>query len=267
MQKHLNGPQIVQGDLHCLLAPEPDARFFYYLLGTKSTSTLETGAYQHDLTPVDALTKSFTSRIGPEKFERIIPGCLVNQMQIEMIAGDPTIVWAASILGCTETKGTIGSPTFSSLDEFMWHQGTLSIGGSARTYIKALRVRIANNMSLDRMYAIKATDGDKLSRIEVGEMVVDGTLDLYFEDSTEYDRFLGTTDFPINAKFEGPLVGATKKYTFEIDIPKSIYPQDTTPHIERREPFRINAPFRAMYDTSSGYIVKVRFVNGESTIP
>jgi len=265
-RKISNAP-IIQGDINCALVPEPDADIFFYLLGTNTKTNPESGVYQHDLTPADALTKSFTTRLGVEAFERVIAGCVVNQIRVDMIAKDPMLVWTASLLACSEAKATLGTATYSSLPEFKWHQGTITYNGGASTKVHAMQLRMNNNLNPDRMYAIKATDGDKFSRIDVGEMVVEGILDLYFSDSTEYDLFLAETEFAINAKFEGALCGATKKYTFEVDLPLCVHPTDTTPHINRQTPFRINAPFKAMYKTASGYIVKVRFINMESTCP
>lgn len=268
VMKHLGGAKIVRGDVIAALAPEPDARLFYYFLGTDTPSTLETGVYQHLMTPADSLTKSFTSRVGADILERVIPGCLINQLKVDMIASEPTVVWTASMLGATETKDTIQtSPTFSATSEFQWHQGTITIASGAKTYCRSLSLTMDNGMNLERMYVIKATKGDQIGRIEVGEFVVTGSLDMGVDDATEYDRFLAGADFALNAKFEGVLAGATQKFTFEIDLPQIIYNKDAVPHIEKRLPLKINAPFKAMYNTSAGYIASIKFINNEATLP
>ncbi|MEM2982820.1 MAG: phage tail tube protein [Candidatus Bathyarchaeia archaeon] len=259
--KKLTGPVIVRGDVMMLLASEPDAKFFYWSLGSKSTEQLATGVYQHTITPADTI-KSFTARVGAEQFERVIPGCVADALTVEAVAGEIATT-TISVVGVNESKTTIGSPSFGTVKELGFNEATVSIGGTSKTYVRAFRLRVNNNLAVDRMYALGS---QTMNRIEVGRRVVDGSLDLQFADSSEYDRFLAGNDFALNIKFEGATISGGYKHTVEIDLPKVIYTSDTAPLLTRREPIRITAPFRAMYDSTSGYDVAVKVTNTESSI-
>jgi hypothetical protein len=260
--KKLTGPIIVRGDVVMLLAPEPDARFFYWGLGSKSTEQLATGVYQHTVTPTDTI-KSFTARVGAEQFERVIAGCLIDTLTVEAVAGEIATT-TLSLVGASETKTNIGSPVFGTVRELNFNEATVSIGASTVSYVRAFRLRVNNNVAVDRMYALRKSE--EMNRVEVGRRAVDGSLDLQFADSTEYDRFLAGDEFSLNVKFEGETISDTHKYTVEIDLPKITYTSDAAPLITRREPIRITAPFRAMYDSTSGYDVAVKVTNTESSI-
>ncbi|MGQ9543683.1 MAG: phage tail tube protein [Candidatus Bathyarchaeia archaeon] len=259
--KKLTGPIMVRGDINMLLATEPDGRFFYWTLGSKSTSQLETGVYQHLITPADTI-KSFTARVGVEKFERVIAGCLIDMLTVEAVAGEIASL-TLSVIGASESKTSIGSPTFSSRRELNFNEATVKIDDSEVSYVRAFRLRVNNNVTPDRMYALRTSE--KMNRIEVGRRVVEGNLDLQFVDSSEYDRFLAGDEFSLNVKFEGETL-SSYKHTVEIDLPKIVYTSDTAPLITRREPIRITAPFRAMYDSTAGYDVQVKVINSESSI-
>ncbi|MEM3489276.1 MAG: phage tail tube protein, partial [Nitrososphaerota archaeon] len=218
--------------------------------------------YQHTITPADTI-KSFTARVGAEQFERVIAGCMVDTMTIEAVAGEIATT-TLSVIGVNESKTTIGSPSFTTVNELNFNGATVSIGGSGVTYCRAFRLRINNNVTVDRMYALRMSN--QMNRIEIGRRVVDGSLDLQFAGSTEYDRFLAGNDFALNLKIEGDTISGSYKHAVEIDLPKVIYTSDTAPLLTRREPIRITAPFRAMYDSASGYDVAVKVTNTESSI-
>ncbi|MBS7627034.1 hypothetical protein KEJ51_08410 [Candidatus Bathyarchaeota archaeon] len=259
--KKLPGPVIVRGEVVMLLASEPDTKFFYWGLGSKSTEQLATGVYQHTITPADTV-KSFTARVGAEQFERVIPGCIIDTMTVEAVAGE-TATTTLSIVGANESKTTIGTPSFGAVSELNFSGATVTIGSSTASYCRAFRLRVNNNIAIDRMYALGS---QTMKRMEVGRRVVDGSLDLQFADSTEYDRFLAGQDFTLNVKLEGDTISGDYKHTVEIDLPKVIYTSDTAPLLTRRDPIRITAPFRAMFDSTSGYDIAVKVTNTESSI-
>jgi hypothetical protein len=261
----------IEGNIVCGFVAEPDADMFYYLMGAVGAddeTPIHAGVYQHDITPADALTDSFTTRIGVEEYERVIAGCAVTRMQVNMIVREPMLSWTASLLACSEDKADLGEPDFGAVGEFQWHQGTIKIADTPNTNVRAIRLNMANSMALDRMYAIKATGGNKFSRIDTGEFIVDGLLDMYFTGADEYVRFLGETPYTLNFKFEGATIGATDhKYTLEFVLPSCYTDEDSVPHIDTNAPFRLAVPFKALYDSGDGYIIKTIITNTEDKCP
>ncbi len=260
--KTLSGMPIQSGDINFICAPENLTPYACkWNMGAPTTTLVETGAYQHVFVPKDTI-KSFSCELGVESATRKVAGSLIDVLTVEGIVGRP-IVLTAAIHGKEETKGTIGTPTYSTVADFNFTDAKISIEGAQKDYVRAFRLRLNNNIPIDELFTVGYTG---FQSIEVGQHLADGSLDLLFPDTTEYDRFLAATDFAVQLKAEGALVGATAKYTFQIDIPKAIYLSDTAPHIDRQTPFRLTAPFRAIWSTSDSCDAKITIINALSTI-
>jgi len=259
--RYAPGPFRNSGNIIMHLIPEGITKLFKWTLGDVSSSLVGTSkAYQHVFTESTPL-KSFTARIGANLVEREIAGCFVNSVEL---AGSIDLAMATfSIVGGEETKQSIGSPTWPTyIAPFAFHGGSVSIGGSDKTsQVESVRIRINNNIP-DRW-----TFGSRYeTRSEVGLLVVDGELGLAFDDSDQYDAFLAGTEFALQVKWEGATIEDTYKYTVQIDTPKAVYQTDTVPHIDRREPIKITAPFRAYYKDDTDKTVKITVINTEETV-
>ena len=253
------GPFRNAGDIVMHVIPGGFTKILKWTLG--SVSTVSGAVYTHTFQDADTI-KSFTARIGAEKLERVIAGCFVNTLEIA--CARELVMATIGIIGGQETKGSIATPSFVSEDEvFAFHECSALIAGSDETSeIESLTVRINNNIP-DRW-----TFGSRYEkRAEVGPLVVEGTADFSFQDADQYDRFLAGSEFALTFKAEGSLIGDTsEKYLFQIELPKCKYLSDTVPHIDRREPLKVSAPFRAFYSSSNGYTIKITVKNQESSI-
>jgi len=261
--KKMTGNYLQSGDISFLCAPENLTPYICkWNLGTPATTTPESEVYQHVFKPSSSL-KSASLELGIESMTRKLAGSIVDVLSIEGIVGRP-LVLTASIFAKEESKGSIGTPSYSPVADFNYTDAKIKIGGTLRSYVRAFRLRIGNSIPIDELFTLGYSG---FQSVEVGyPHLVDGTLDLLFPDSTEYDRFLAETEFAIQLKAEGVLCGATQKYTFQVDVPQAIYTSDAAPHIDRQMPLRLRAPFRGEWKTSDSADVIVTMINTLATI-
>jgi len=188
-----------------------------------------------------------------EQTERVLPGCLINQLTLKF-AHDKDIQAVAEVLsGFPETKASIGSPTISSLQALNMQDtnSVLTIGGTTkRNIIYDLELTIKNSIPFDKGDLSGRTFGTK----RVGVREVTGKLSAYFDDTTEYDRFIAGNDFTLVVNARGSLITGSYYYYLELELRKCVYLKDVAPDVKpQTEPLVIDAPFQAFYDTTGGF--------------
>jgi len=245
---------------------EPENGIGWYLkwaLGSVSSAKQgETSAYKHTFKSADDI-KSFTGRIGADTDERVLGGCLLNSLALRFAHGEE-IRGVAEVFAAEEAKGSIGSPTFSALDPFVFSQATVEFADTAKAIVAEGEVRINNRIPFDR----GVLGSRYFPKIRVGKRLVDGRLSLFFDDATEYDRFLAGTEFKLELLTAGPAIGATGyNYTLNLIMTKCVYLRDTAPHIDRRELIVLDAPFQAFYDSTSATEITVELINEKTSYP
>jgi len=245
---------------------EPENGIGWYLkwaLGSVSSAQQGgTSAYKHTFKSADDI-KSFTGRIGADTDERVLGGCLLNSLALRFAHGEE-IRGVAEIFAAEEAKGTIGSPTFSALDPFVFSQATVEFADTSKAIVAEGEVRINNRIPFDR----GVLGSRYYPKIMVGKRLVDGRLSLFFDDATEYDRFLAGTEFKLELLTTGPAIGATGyNYTLNVIMTKCIYLRDTAPHIDRRELIVLDAPFQAFYDSTPATEITVELINEKTSYP
>lgn len=222
----------------------------YGVLG--SVSSLQQGgtsAWKHTFTPADMI-KSWTLRKGVELNELVFPGCLVNQLTLA--TRHPEILKATLELfgvGAAPTAVALNTPTFSTLQPFVYHQCTITLAGSDKSsLVYDASVVINNSIPIDR-----GGHGSKfIPKIHVGDRVVSGKLSTYFAEANQYDTFIAGTEFTLNLKWIGAIIEDSYYYTLELDLPKCVYRSRGAPEIKPiREPLVVDAPFDALYKTNS----------------
>jgi len=184
------GPYRARGNIGDFpLEPENIGELLYAVFGSVSSAQQGgTIAYLHTFLPADTLP-SYTTRLGVEQTERVLPGCLAESLTLKF-SHDKDIMANAEILsGFVETKTSIGTPNISELQalNMMDVNSVLTIGGvSKRNIVYDLEVTIKNNIPFER----GDLSGRTFATKRVGQREVTGKLGIYFDDTTEYDRFI-----------------------------------------------------------------------------
>lgn len=263
------GARAIKGDVLFLVEPENIHSIIKWGLGG-ITTTSNIGppiVYNHDIRPVTGITtsvlKSFSAEIGFGTYARLLVGCLVDKLSFESVLREE-LKCTASLIAASESKlTTLRTPAFSALTPFIFSQGIATIASIDKSaQVKSARVNYNNNLPLDDLYGHGSRD---IARIEMQEAMVDGALEYAHIDAAQYDAMLAGTEFAVNLKWTGasttnPNAGFTN-YTLEIDLPRCVYLKDAVPHPSKKERLQSNAPFRALFSSTSSYIAKIVIVN------
>ena len=254
------------GDIKTYLIPTGITLLLKWGLGKLTSSAQQggTAAYLHTI-DVDDVLKTFTTRIGINLKERIIAACQVSTLEIASSIADGILGLTVGVLGGEETSGTIDTPDYGTLAE---RKPFEVMGASVKlktaeqqSRVEALVVRLNNNIP-DRW----THESRFPKRSTVGKRTIEGTVDLIFNATTEYDDFLAGTPFAIDYKAEGELADDPYKYTFELNLPKCVFQEGTVPHISGRDELRITgAPWKALYDTVTSRDMQIKIINKETT--
>jgi len=225
------------------------------VFGSVNTSNPATGVYQHVFLPEDTLP-SYTLRLGSEQIERVLPGGLVESLTVKFPHNDDLKARAEILSGFIESTASLATPTLSPLQalNMLLYPGTsvLKIGGvSKKNIVYDLEVTIKNNIPFDR----GDLSGRTFSKKRYGQREVTGKVSAYFDDTTEYDRFIAGEEFKVEVRAHGPVfVDPTWNYVMGFDLEKCVYLRDVSPDIAAiNEPLVVDAPFKAFYNPSVGY--------------
>lgn len=183
-----------------------------------------TSAYKHTFQPQLSLTYLTAQlKYGTANVAEEIDSLALTEFSLE---------WAFEILtasfeglGKKSAKVTPASATFSNLNPFLFHQATVTLGGS-QVGVRSGRVSFTN--------AVDEDDYESGSRYragaEPGKLAGEVELELYFTDLSMVQKFWGSASatepqdtpatYACNIKFEGTVIEDPYKYTVEVDIPK-----------------------------------------------
>jgi len=258
----LKGPIRVEGSLDMYVRPDNIGEVLLAALGSVNTSqpdaTNAPSVYLHEFTPADSLP-SYTIHVVSEVTGRKFLGCVVRRLELTVAAGAELLGASLDVVGKEEQALTPGTPSFSTLPFFSFADLVEFLVGGSAVSIKALSVRIENDL-VDDFYRL----GDrKLPEIPVRGLTVEGSFDVKFEDRTHLDRFLNAEETSIKATFRGPEIEAGYYNELIIDLPRVVY-TTAGANIDRREVMVEGVEFRALYDETAGYIVKISLQNAVS---
>jgi len=231
----------------------------YGAFGSISTANQTTGVYRHTFTPAETLP-SLTVRLGVEQTQRILPGCLVNTLKLHFPNNDSVQANAEILSGIIESKAAIGTPTPSNVQaiNMCGSECGMTIGGvTKRDVVFDLEFTLENKIPFER----GALDGRTFSKKRYGDRTIKGKLSAYFDDTTEYDRFMAGTEFSIMIHTSGPLIIDPYYHYLEIEMRKCVYLKDVAPGVEpQSEPLVVDAPIQAFHDTTGGFNAEAKAV-------
>jgi hypothetical protein len=245
------GPYRARGTIGVFPA-EPEGilgDLLYGVFGAYSPVNLYAGVYRHYFACADTLP-SFTTRIGVELTQRVLPGSLVESVTVRFPHDNDIQVSAEILSGFVETKDTIASPTISTLQALNMQlaASTLTIAtANKRSLVYDLEITIKNNIPFER----GDLSGRTFATKRYGQREVTGKLSMYFDDTTEYDRFIAGNEFVLHVSADGPIIASTYPYSLLFELQKCTYLQGAVPAVKpQSEPLVIDAPFKAFYETA-----------------
>jgi hypothetical protein len=213
--------------------------FLKWALG-KYVFTEGEGTNTHELYPTeDLVLPSYTVRLGKDNFEHIFRGCVANGLEIKI--EDNFIFATLDNIGARDTKGTlkeIAELILFNENNLSFIDASLALGESVNynCKIKGMTISITNGASAGPGKGIGSRHP---CRIPVGARNIDIKGNLWFEDSTEYEKFWGASNGVSagGSTTEAMVVtiDAGADGSMELKFPKLMYSDLKTPPSGRAE--------------------------------
>jgi len=231
-------PDVVRitGDIGMELFQQQTGLLFEHMLGSITSSTAG-GVATHTATPGSLDGKSLTIQVGkPGTAGTVHPftyaGVKIQSWELAIETGE-IVTLGLTCYGKSETTGvTLATASYpSDIRPFRYDQGGVSISATSFC-VRALTLQGENPMDTERFCIGTSTVDEPL---ENDTRNYSGTATLEFRDLTMYQRFLGTTEYPVvltlsasataqtiitmNARFDGASPNVTDKGLVMIETP------------------------------------------------
>lgn len=248
--------------------PENFGEILQALFGADSkTGPTDTTAYTHTFMRQQvAQLPTYTWWFDKKPKYQLIAGAMCDKMDIAVKAKGLVEVdtdWVATVYD--DTDGVTESTSFSTLKPFTFAQTVVKVDGSTVSGYDNLKVSMKNMVKADHTL----TNSIYPQKIYAEGFDVQIEADLFFEDTTQYQKFLAGTTAHFNVAFtSGQLVvgAASTFYSLTLDLPLVYY--KTAPiYIPANGPLKIPFTGLAQYNFagSPAYTIQATLVNGVST--
>ncbi len=236
--------------------------------GCTSAQQAATTTYKHTFKPTNNGPRSYTLEMGSDVTDgaRKYTSALFKKIELTAAAGE-LMQAAIDVMAKSVTLEALDSPSFSSLEPFVFHDQYVSIAGAEDADVEAIKIVIENGWA-DRFALHSRTPVGK----SIEDFKVSGTLDLNFDSLANYKRFLGSasstspesqsyTSHALNLMTDGPATGdAAYVYEFNVLMPECYFDTNKA-NLDKRSRMVQNLPFHAQYNASAAYIVAVELQN------
>lgn len=238
----------------------------HHLFGNiSSTGPTDVTAFTHVFTLADALQVGITVQVNrdviaaAEKGFQYV-GCRVNSATFSLET-DGFLGLSLDLIAKDEaTNVAMSAGTFP--DDFITFDQLTSFKINAvdeKAKIKSVELTIGNGLDGDRR---SIGDHNILEALPGDHREITGTIEMWFEDQTEYDDFIAGTERAIEILLEGAIIaGSTTKRSLKIEIPRVVFTGET-PNVDTAGALSQTLAFEAIYDkTNSKDAVTVTLIN------
>jgi hypothetical protein len=265
------GAERISGGLDVEIQPTDEiGTLLVHTLG-RNTSAGPSGTdnyYVHDIYPSGSLPAGLKFEINRDGKYFRYKGCKVNELSLECAVGDP-LTASFSFLGYNEEYSAVGTTAtgISTLNPLTFDEGVLTIDGTA-TEVQGFSLAINNNLKDDK--------GQLGSRFRAGIprsgfRDVTGTLNMEFDDFTNYRKYVNGTEASLALKFTSDdTILTTDNYALWIECPRIVFTGET-PVVDGPDVVYHDMPFVAFASDSvtedwHRYELRIKLINGDATI-
>lgn len=259
------------GPFKFYLEPENAGLLLKALLGAVTSTLLVTGEYSHVFTPGNTAVYLTSAVItGLTAAQRTYPGTCIKKIKLSLAPGQKCLV-EVDIDAKTINLDTLASPTFSTKDPFVFHQGSAKIATAANADIKAMTIEIEPHWG-EEDYTI----GSRTKRkAPLQGITVKGTMDILFDSKAQLELFLGTaaatepaTIPPTKQQLDlvidtGVVIATVNTYKITISLKECLY-KTSKENVNKQERIIQNLEFEA-YVPASGSITTITLQNSEAS--
>lgn len=209
---------------------------------TDLAAGITNGVTEHSFT----IEKSFPN----VPFYQVFSGVHINTLSLN-IQGNSTITGSFDLLGTGYESGTttIADSTIAASTGNIFNSYDLSIRENGIEIGIGLSLALNINNNLQAAFAL---GDDEAKEVIDGRCIVDGTIQIYFEDATIYDKFKNDTESSIEVDLKDTL-GAVQ---YTIELPRIKYTTADNP-VSDEGPVNVSMAFQALQDATEGHTIKI----------
>lgn len=262
--KATQGPGHVKGKIKVELEPENCGDILMGAFGADAVSGSAGAGYAHLMTRLaNAQLPSYSWWLDRGAAYAQFVGCMVNKLDIEIKAKE-FVTLAAEYVGLAyDATGSSKSPSYSTLHPFRFHQAAINVDSSPVLGYDNLKISVDNKVKAEH-----ALSGSiYTSKIWSEGMRVTISADLYFEDATQYNKFLAGTSAAFNIVITSdqdiPSSTPGTKAKLTLDLPTVLY--TAAPLYGPTGVLKVPFAGVAVYNTGSGYTMAATLLNSRSS--
>jgi hypothetical protein len=187
-------------------------------------------------------------------------GVRVGGMSLNMAKGS-IITGSFKLMGndASVTTTTIGGQTTSTVVLYtgdvratMGDVTGLTIGNTTTSILQSLTMDINNNLRSQTQIGAQAA-----ANIALGKMDLTGSFDMYFQNSTEYKKFLDNTSFALTWAIGAPNVLTAGNQQYIFTLPKCKYESVNVVAGGLDQDIIAKFTYRALYDPTSTHCITI----------
>lgn len=185
----------------------------------------------------------------------LFAGSMLDKLELDLKAKaifEASMDWVGTVYD--DVDGIAEATSFSPLRPFVWANASLKIDGVTKPGYDNLKVSLGNSVKADH-----ALNNSIWPYVAYSEgFTPEISAELFFEDTTQYQKFLAGTTAHLNITLSVVQNGVT--YQIIIDIPNWYY-KSANLYIPSNGPLKIPFTGMAVYNTALGYDVSITLVN------
>lgn len=260
--------------------------FLKAILGTVTTTLVETGVYQQVHTPLTSdPVPSFTIQKGVPPIgggsthAMTMPGCVCKSLELSAKAGDPVEISTDWIGAEVRTNISYATPVYpSDLDILSFVHGAIVLGGTltaptTTALASSTASAAANVMDVKVKIESGVDDGGRalggagaITRKPVlGKLGISGQMTIEYTDNTLRDAALAGTTMALVLTFTHPdLIGATARPVLQVVVPAIVF-EPKIPQASDGKAISVAFDFTGLDDETSAAPIWVVYRSADTT--
>ena len=215
-------------------------------------------AFKHTLTRAATIQKpSYTFFV--DRGMGVLKYNLGTVRKIALKSGvDNLIEMDTDLLFKTEASGSIGSPSYPTQRYLGFQAVDFKIAGSSNTDVKDWSINIDNKA---KGLPVLNASQDISDIVAPDRLTIDGGFTIYFENTTERDKFIANTSVALRMLCAGDVINGSSKWTVDINIYNARY--KAFPYGEDQGLLAAKTTFEGFYSSSDSKEIQVDITNAD----
>lgn len=183
-------------------------------------------------------------------------GCVANNINLTVSSGGMLDMNVGFVGKDWAVQASPGTPAITTSLPLTYAQVCVA-QDSTPIYVRSANITLANG--------VIANDAELCSyttrQMQRGMYVVNGSMEMYFESTAQYDAFINNTTHELKLTAEGATISGAYKQSLILTLGKIYIVQNPLPDLGNKEAFVQTVNFEALYDDATDQDFKFELIN------